>query len=196
MLSYRGIPGWFDFEDVYAEAVARAPVDRPSYFVEVGALFGASSRCMVDLIKASKKQIWLDVVDLFPEKFTAPKAEKQREITDRHGGCLAAFNHYTGGFKDYDQVRVHKMHSTEFIKMMGEGYITIPAKFDFVFLDGGHTYENVSAEIKGFLPIMRKGAIIGGHDYANNDWPGVKQAVDEAFGSTVKKKGNSWLKYL
>ncbi len=38
--------------------------------------------------------------------------------------------------------------------------------------------------------------IIGGHDYTDN-WAGVRQAVDEAFGSPdIKYDDGSWIKYI
>ena len=51
------------------------------------------------------------------------------------------------------------------------------------FLDGSHDYNSVKNNIKAWLPKIMKNGIISGHDYVN--CPGVKQAVDEVFGSSV-----------
>jgi hypothetical protein len=51
---------------------------------------------------------------------------------------------------------------------------------DFVFIDANHTYEFVSKDIAAFLPKMKKGGIMAGHDF-NGAHPGVVQAVIEAF---------------
>lgn len=53
--------------------------------------------------------------------------------------------------------------------------------FDFAFIDGDHSYEAVRADIANYSPLVRPGGIIAGHDYKSG-WPGVVQAVDEAFG--------------
>lgn len=55
---------------------------------------------------------------------------------------------------------------------------------DFVFIDGDHSYEAVYTDIRAWLPKVKPGGWIGGHDYANDEYKhwGVKQAVDEAFG--------------
>jgi len=56
---------------------------------------------------------------------------------------------------------------------------------DFVFIDAEHTYEAVKADIQAWLPKLRPGALLSGHDYSppgersEKGWPGVVQAVDE-----------------
>jgi hypothetical protein len=53
-----------------------------------------------------------------------------------------------------------------------------------VYLDADHSYEGVRADLKVWLPKIRKGGIIAGHDYLNPDY-GVRQAVDEILTVTV-----------
>lgn len=53
---------------------------------------------------------------------------------------------------------------------------------DFVFIDGDHSYIAVRADIKAWLPNLKKGGLLSGHDYANPDYnfgKDVKRAVDE-----------------
>jgi predicted O-methyltransferase YrrM len=71
-------------------------------------------------------------------------------------------------------------------------------KFDFVYIDGLHTYDGVKTDIVNFLPLVKTGGVIGGHDYTDQipHLVGVKQAVDEVFGHPDKVfKDNSWIKY-
>ena len=51
---------------------------------------------------------------------------------------------------------------------------------DFVFIDGGHEYEQVYADIIAWLPKLKIGGYISGHDYLEPSC-GVKKAVDEIF---------------
>ena len=53
--------------------------------------------------------------------------------------------------------------------------------FDFVFIDGDHSYDGARLDIKLWLPKVKKGGWIGGHDYDHPRLQGVKRAVDEAF---------------
>lgn len=52
---------------------------------------------------------------------------------------------------------------------------------DLVFIDGDHTYTQVKADIQSWLPHIKPGGILCGHDYGFEVWPGVKQAFDEEF---------------
>jgi hypothetical protein len=59
--------------------------------------------------------------------------------------------------------------------------MALPDKFDFVFIDADHSYEGCKADIEAWLPKVKPGGWIGGHDYENPDFPkfGVTRAVDE-----------------
>jgi hypothetical protein len=59
---------------------------------------------------------------------------------------------------------------------------------DFVFINADHSYEGCAADIHAWLPKVKAGGWIGGHDYDNTDYPGfgVKRAVDQAFGPAVE----------
>ena len=68
--------------------------------------------------------------------------------------------------------------------------------FDFVYIDGDHSYESCIADIKAWLPLIRPGGVIAGHDHVA-DFPGVAKAVAEMFGAPDKLyPDNSWLKRL
>lgn len=51
------------------------------------------------------------------------------------------------------------------------------------FIDGGHLYQDVTADIAVIRRIVAPGTPLMFHDYANPETPGVKKAVDEAAGA-------------
>ena len=57
----------------------------------------------------------------------------------------------------------------------------INEKLDFVYVDGGHTYEQVRMDLIEYWPKIKKGGLICGHDYQGGKPRGVNQAVDEFF---------------
>ena len=64
--------------------------------------------------------------------------------------------------------------------------------FDFVFIDADHGELAVSDDVTQWMPKVRKGGWLGGHDY-NNNFPGVVQAVQKAFGRRVETwPGSIW----
>jgi len=52
---------------------------------------------------------------------------------------------------------------------------------DICFIDAAHDYINVTNDIKNYLPKVKKGGIICGHDY-DNDHIELKKAVNDFFG--------------
>lgn len=57
----------------------------------------------------------------------------------------------------------------------------IDGNLDFVFIDANHQYAEVVDDLTAWVPKVRAGGGILGHDYSGR-WPGVVRAVDERFG--------------
>jgi hypothetical protein len=64
-------------------------------------------------------------------------------------------------------------------------------KADVLFIDGNHRYESVKADILAWLPHVKLGGWIGGHDYHEN-WYGVRNAVDEIFKDVEFGEDKTW----
>jgi predicted O-methyltransferase YrrM len=52
-------------------------------------------------------------------------------------------------------------------------------KFDFVFIDGLHTYDQVKKDLFNYDKLIRKGGVVACHDYNHSGYPGVSKAIDE-----------------
>jgi hypothetical protein len=72
-----------------------------------------------------------------------------------------------------------KMTGVEAAKTIKDGSL------DMVFVDDSHEYETTSANIEAWLPKVRKGGIIAGHDIRNG-FPGVDDAVLNVLGAVGK----------
>ncbi len=51
-------------------------------------------------------------------------------------------------------------------------------KYQWIYVDGDHTYESAKADLDGVLPLLAKGGVIACDDYGIEKF-GVKKAVDE-----------------
>jgi predicted O-methyltransferase YrrM len=54
-------------------------------------------------------------------------------------------------------------------------------ELDFVFIDGLHSYENVVEDINLWLPKVKKGGVLAGHDFSL-EWFSVVRAVEDTIG--------------
>jgi hypothetical protein len=86
------------------------------------------------------------------------------------------------GYRDvnYDEflrVMAPVMHVVKTLRMASLEAATLyeDNSLDFVFVDATHTYDNVKLDIQAWLPKVKPGGLLTGHDYGG----GVKQAVDE-----------------
>lgn len=52
---------------------------------------------------------------------------------------------------------------------------------DLVFVDADHSEESVRSDLEAWVPKVRPGGVIAGHDYGSRRHPGVTKAVDEFF---------------
>lgn len=52
------------------------------------------------------------------------------------------------------------------------------SSLDFVYIDANHSYESVLEDITAWYPKVKKGGVIGGHDFSGK-FPGVAKAVIE-----------------
>jgi len=75
---------------------------------------------------------------------------------------------------------------------------TICNHYDFIFIDGNHTYEGIMADYRNYFPFLRSGGIMAFHDIAQNEegggfrvWNEIKHQYKykEILKSPSKEKG-------
>lgn len=188
MKTWKDIPGWFDFQDLYDGAVNRAP-QKGAVFVEIGALFGRSTVYMAQKIAHSRKNIAFVVVDTWDESFFALGEDraKMKQYADANGGFFKSYQKaiYECGVEHIVQtLQCDQIPAAKFISNKS---------VDFVFLDTDHGEESTRATIKTWLPKLKPNGVFAGHDYSPR-WPGVVTAVNEAFKTKgLAIIGTSWL---
>ena len=88
----------------------------------------------------------------------------------------------------FDNITLHQGFSYDLVNNFEDNY------FDFIYIDGSHSYEEVKRDIELYLPKTKH--LIGGHDY-QKEWPGVIKAVDEIVGTPYKIYADaSWVKSI
>ena len=166
---YEKINGFFTWPRLYKNMVDKFPSG--SKFVEVGLFEGRSLSYLVIECHNSGKRLKVYGVD--------PFYGLSRFLT-RNSLVLK--------FKRSTQ-RIHKKFTLIIKPSVVAAQEFKDGSLDFVFIDANHDYEYVKEDILAWLPKIKKGGIIAGHDYHLNtiDFPGVYKAVHEIFGNTVDK---------
>lgn len=104
--------------------------------------------------------------------------------------CLYLVDHYGAYIEDkeivknyqnsiYEATKIYKKYRDKLKWFSLESSYAkdyIPDDLDFVYIDANHTYENCLMDIINYYPKIKKGGIIGGHNFEHK-FPGVIRAV-------------------
>jgi predicted O-methyltransferase YrrM len=166
-----------------------AKIPENSIMIEIGSYSGEST----EIFARSKKFKKIYCIDPW-EKFY--DEEDMTSFTN----LLEAERKFNIVMEKYPILSKIKRKSSEASSLFEKGSV------DFVYLDARHNYGGVLEDLNLFLPKIKEGGIIGGHDYYPNNvhdieyawkWEGVVRAVDEVFTKPDEVfEDTSWIKYL
>jgi len=74
-------------------------------------------------------------------------------------------------------------------KLSHDAYKDINEKLDFIYIDGDHTYEAVKQDIENYFPLIKKGGVMGGHDFWAHDLGVVKAVLEFTKKHNLKLNG-------
>lgn len=145
-------------------------VPQNGIIVEVGSMFGKSA--IVWAIHSTAFQVYC--IDTFIESYNV-----SHEISNDQ--CIA--NNYPLSNVEYNILDIFTSNTKEFTNIIPiRGYsphnIKLPvSEIDLFFLDASHVNPNDWENIEYFLPKIRAGGIISGHDYLPDQFPDVAKNV-------------------
>jgi cephalosporin hydroxylase len=175
---------FFNYKSVYDEMIEAFDTAK---FVEIGVWRGQSVCYAAVEIINKNKNITIDAIDTWegsPEETLHIKdPHLQGTIYDIFLANIEPVKHIITPVR-MDSVKAAARYEDKSI--------------DFVFIDGSHLYEAVKADIEAWLPKVKVGGYIGGHDYGNHNEPlnGVQKAVDERFNTDIKTYNTGWGSWL
>lgn len=116
--------------------------------VEIGVYYGGNAKNMIEVLNL-KRLYLVDPYEVYV------KSDGQT-FDSRYALAKALEN-----LKKYrQQTKFICLKSSEAIKH-------IHNKVDFVYIDGNHCYNFVKKDIEVYYPIIKKGGVLGGHDFRN-----------------------------
>lgn len=174
-----------------AEAIYEYIKDIPKPVVaELGVFTAAMSQELVQL----KPDIQFHLIDKWPSGDETPQAYK--DTKDFHSNMTKEkqqgyYDRVKEWASKHPNVKLYREWTHEAVNNFEDGY------FDLVFIDADHSYEGCMRDIKDWLPKVKEGGTISGHDYENDNgqWEfGVTKAVDEWAKESKKriKKGQNF----
>lgn len=169
---------WFTYPNLYSRFVSLLPTG--SRMVEVGVWKGKSVAYLAVEIINSGKDIKVDAVDTW-----LGTPDEQYHQDDPFVKTDTLYPLFLTNISPVSSVvKPIRMASTEAANLYEDNSL------DVVFIDAGHTYADVKADIIAWLPKVKKGGYLAGHDYS---WaPPVKKAVDELV-SPVEETEGCWV---
>jgi predicted O-methyltransferase YrrM len=134
-------------------------INEHTIMVEIGSFSGVSS----ELFSLHCKEI--HCVDLWDAYW---------EIEDKQKTEFAEYT-FNKLLVNYNNIKKIKDSSTNAANMFQD------KSLDFVYIDAAHDYENVKKDILAWLPKVKNGGYIAGHDYRYDPNIGVYEAVNDIF---------------
>ena len=168
------VDGWMTYEEqLWLYNMAKSHLS----IAELGSWKGRSTNALATACKGTVTAIdtWKGSME---ERDSTNWMAKKEDI-------LALFKENT---KQFTNIKIHQAKGMDAVKEYAD------KSFDMVFIDAGHTYEEVKEDIDAWLPKAKM--ILCGHDYQPDFWMGVVKAVDEKFGKPDGVAGSIWYKYL
>jgi predicted O-methyltransferase YrrM len=166
---FNNIDGFFTYPELYSAMINKYPSG--SSFVEIGSYQGKSLAYMIKEVIKSGKAIKITAIDNFVGldiDIVPDVGLKDRFMRN----MLQVCDKFTliSEYQSWDAASLFDDQS-----------------HDFVFIDACHEYESVKKDIIAWLPKIRQGGILAGHDYSVA-YPGVIHAVHEIFGKKLNEE--------
>lgn len=162
-----GVPGWMTEPELAWVSKTASALPPGSSWLEVGTWMGKSWSCVA---LSLPENCLLTCVDTFEGEFAEPLKWCQENGS--------AFPHF---MRAYGQVRPLRPDLTLSIHVMKsvQGARCVPdCSQDVVFIDGDHREEMVRADVAAWLPKLKKGGLMCGHDISD---PRVVTALNGGY---------------
>lgn len=169
---WQNAEGFFTYPKLYSSIVEKALM--ADVLIEVGSYKGRSALYMGEQIRNSGKDLLFYCVD----HFCGSEEHADKDFYQTFLENIAPLSRY---------IRPIKQDSVSASKRFKDGDVF------FVFIDASHDYESVKADIQAWLPKIRNGGIIAGHDWHHEP---IRRAVVELLGEVETTDEDCWVKYL
>jgi len=151
---------------------------------EVGVYEGITTNRMLDMLPNIKRYYTVDTWDIYT-LYDGTQFKKPKNPT-RKSWHNSITNFFENTKNNQHRIVSLRMPSTEAINHIED------ESLDWVFIDANHQYEYIKENLEIWIPKVKQGGLVSGHDYGNpketnRNW-GITKAVDEYVEEFVGKE--------
>ena len=159
---------------------------KPKNFLEIGVFHGVTSRNVCELLYSMHgsnfKFTGIDLFENDKKKLNdeiAPQTKFSNPLKNIYYKFIIKSDPYSYDsvnkllIKFKNNINIIKGNSNHVLKEININ------QFDYVFLDGGHSYETVKNDLKCLTNVIKQKGTILCDDYNLTYAPGIKKAIDE-----------------
>jgi len=162
-------------------AKAASKLKQNSIVIEVGSWHGKSSRAIADHLSEGSVLYCIDTWN----------GSKVEQDTSHASAKMMDGDHAFYEFlqNNFDHVQSGRIIPIRMSSVNGSKIFLEKAQLaDMIFIDAGHTYDEVIEDIQAWQKVVKPGGIFCGHDYDQPIWEGVQRAVNKL----LPKAKNKW----
>lgn len=172
------IDGWMRFEELqflYNESQKHLNI------LEVGSWKGKSAHAILSGLKKANKGGRLTCCDTWQGSIDP------RDSTNWMAKQEDVYQIFKENIKEFDNVTFIKKSSVEAAQDFDD------ETFDMIFIDAGHDYDSVVADIRAWKSKLKKGGVLCGHDHQEDIWMAVVEAVRDELGTPHEVHDSIWV---
>jgi len=162
--------------------------DRPhATGAEIGVFEGDTTAYLLTALPGIHMLTCVDPFVHYPAQTVTLNPNKPKFHDADFDKVMLTFMRRTEPFRS--KVHLIRAFSTEAVPIIADGSL------DWAFIDGNHAYEFVSTDIRDWLPKIKPGGLLTGHDWnvkGSQRNFGVNRAVKEAFGDNFSFVRHVW----
>ena len=135
---------------------------------DIGAEIGVASGVFAYHVLLQKKPSKLYLID--PWQYGLQADYETNPTRDKQLGRDQQYQKVCSYFAPYENVEIVRLKSEDAVTMFPDDY------FDYVYIDGEHSYAAVTRDLANYFPKVRVGGHLIGDDYG---WTGIMPAVQD-----------------
>lgn len=138
-------------------------------YLELGSFMGGSLLCVYEATKSAGRSVNFIAIDSFEERIGS---FSHQHLINKGLTTEDYFHKFTSSIPHLSLIKSKTEDAKDKIK---------DNSVDLMFIDAGHSYEEVTKDLINYWPKLKKDGILLGHDYRHKSPKAVK-AVHDVFG--------------